>query len=119
MTPVEFSVVAYRFGHSMVRRAYELTNTTGKIQVFSATLPDLRGGRELPAGRQIDWGNFVHELTRPDNVGHVNQSRKIDPLISSSLFVLPIPGAEASGSGRCNGCPCHPTGGIEPRTRFR
>lgn len=98
MTPVEFSVAAYRFGHSMVRRAYELTNTTGKIQVFSATLPDLRGGRQLLGGRQIDWGLFVHELTRPDNAGHVNQSRKIDPLISSSLFVLPIPGAEASGS---------------------
>lgn len=101
MTPVEFSVAAYRFGHSMVRRAYELTNKTGKVQVFSATLPDLRGGRQLPAGRQIDWGNFVHELSRPDNltpVSHVNQSRKIDGLISSSLFVLPIPGAEATGS---------------------
>jgi len=100
-TPVEFSVAAYRFGHSMVRRAYELTNTTGKIQVFSATAPDLRGGRQLPAGRQIDWGNFVSELTRPDNrapVSHVNQSRKMDTLISSSLFVLPIPGAEAEGA---------------------
>lgn len=101
MTPVEFSVASYRFGHSMVRRAYELTNTTGKIQVFSATAPDLRGGRQLQGDRQIDWGNFVHELSRPDNltpVSHVNQSRKIDPLISSSLFVLPIPGAEAAGS---------------------
>jgi hypothetical protein len=98
MTPVEFSVAAYRFGHSMVRRAYELTNTTGKIQVFSATLPDLRGGRALPAGRQIDWGNFVSELERPENVVHVNKSRKMDTLISSSLFVLPIPGAEATGS---------------------
>jgi len=98
MTPVEFSVAAYRFGHSMVRKAYELTTTTGKIQVFSATAPDLRGGRQLPAGRQIDWGNFVKELERPDNAGHVNQSRKIDALISSSLFALPIPGAEATGS---------------------
>lgn len=101
MTPVEFSVAAYRFGHSMVRRAYELTNNTGKIQVFSLTAPDLRGGRQLQAGRQIDWGNFVHELSRTDNltpVSHVNQSRKIDTLISSSLFVLPIPGAEANGS---------------------
>lgn len=96
--PVEFSVAAYRFGHSMVRRAYELNENTGKIQVFSLTAPDLRGGRQLPAGRQIDWGNFVPELTRPEDADGVNLSRKIDTLISSSLFVLPIPGAEASGS---------------------
>ena len=97
-TPVEFSVAAYRFGHSMVRKAYELTNATGKIQVFSGTAPDLRGGRNLPGDRQIDWGNFVPELTKVANVPHVNISRKIDTLISSSLFVLPIPGAEATGS---------------------
>lgn len=97
-TPVEFSVAAYRFGHSMVRRAYELNETTGKIQVFSLTAPDLRGGRQLPAGRQIEWGNFVAELADPNDTDGQNISRKIDTLISSSLFVLPIPGAEASGS---------------------
>lgn len=98
-TPVEFSVAAFRFGHSQVRRAYELTNTTGKIQVFDlGGAPDLRGGRQLPGGRQIDWGNFVSELTRPDNVAHLNVSRKIDTLISRSLFQLPIPGVEATGS---------------------
>jgi hypothetical protein len=98
MVPLEFSVAAYRFGHSMVRRAYELTTTSGKIQVFSFTQPDLRGGRELPAGRQIDWGNFVDALKRTDNVAHFNHSRDVDTLISSSLFQLPIPPVEASGS---------------------
>jgi hypothetical protein len=98
MVPLEFSVAAYRFGHSMVRRAYELTTTSGKIQVFSFTQPDLRGGRNLPAGRQIDWGNFVDALERTDNVAHFNHSRDIDTLISSSLFQLPIPPVEASGS---------------------
>jgi hypothetical protein len=103
MTPVEFSVASYRFGHSMVRRAYRLQPGPGgaagvNIQVFSPTAPDLRGGRPLTADRKIDWGNFVPELTRPENVASVNISRKIDPLISSSLFVLPIPGAEAAGS---------------------
>jgi hypothetical protein len=97
-TPIEFSVAAYRFGHSQVRRAYELTDNTGKIQVFSATAPDLRGGRQLPGDRQIDWGNFFTEFTDPADVAHINTSRKVDTLISSSLFVLPIPGAEATGS---------------------
>ena len=102
-TPVEFSVASYRFGHSMVRRAYRLQPgpdgaAGANVQVFSLTAPDLRGGRQLTADRIIDWGNFVPELTRPENTLSVNVSRKIDPLISSSLFVLPIPGAAASGS---------------------
>jgi hypothetical protein len=98
MTPVEFSVAAFRFGHSEVRKAYEVNETTGKIQVFSFTAPDLRGGRPLPAGRQIAWGNFFNALTDPDDADGVNHTRHIDTLISSSLFQLPIPGAEAEGS---------------------
>lgn len=98
MTPVEFSVAAYRFGHSQVRRAYELNEGTGKIQVFSFTQPDLRGGVQIQMGRQIDWGEFFPELEDEDDPNGGNISRKIDPLISSSLFQLPIPGAEAQGS---------------------
>lgn len=105
-TPIEFSVAAYRFGHSIVRKAYELTDTTGKLQVFNGTPNDLSGGRQLPAGRQIDWSNFAPELAgpvsvtngTPDPTAHFNIGRKIDTLISSGLFNLPIPGAEASGS---------------------
>ena len=96
MTPVEFSVAAFRFGHSQVRSAYALNDQTGRIPVFSLTAPDLRGGRPLPAGRQIDWGNFFEELD--SNRTGFNVSRRIDPLISASLFALPIPGSEASGS---------------------
>jgi hypothetical protein len=98
MTPVEFSVAAFRFGHSEVRKAYEVNEGTGKIQVFSFTQPDLRGGRPLPGDRQIAWGNFFDALTDPDDADGVNHTRHVDTLISSSLFQLPIPGAEASGS---------------------
>ena len=113
MTPVEFSVAAYRFGHSQVRLAYvindEKVGATGtaqnKIQVFNATNTgpdgqgDLRGGRQLPATRQIDWGNFFPAVEEADaDPTEANISRKIDILISRSLFNLPIPGAEASGS---------------------
>jgi hypothetical protein len=96
MTPVEFSVAAFRFGHSQVRSAYALNDQSGRIPVFSLTAPDLRGGRPLQAGRHIDWGNFFEEFDA--NQTNFNVSRRIDPLISSSLFVLPIPGSEASGS---------------------
>jgi hypothetical protein len=99
-TPVEFSVAAYRFGHSMVRKAYEVNETTGKIPVFSATEPDLVGGRPIPAGREIFWGNFFPQLVDPEDADGANISRKIDQLLSGSLFALHIPGAEAAGDNR-------------------
>ena len=101
LVPVEMQVAAYRFGHSMVRKAYELTVSTGKLQVFNGTAADLHGGRPIPSGRQIDWGNFVLPLQRPENAAHFNNPRFIDTLVSSGLFTLPIGGpggAEASGS---------------------
>jgi hypothetical protein len=98
-TPIEFSGAAYRFGHSQVRKAYILNEGTGKVQVFSPTAPDLRGGRDIPAGRQIHWGEFFSDIPLTDTDGNpINFGRKIDTLISSGLFALPIPGAEATGS---------------------
>ena len=100
-TPVEWATAAYRFGHSMVRKAYEVNNTTGKLQVFNGTDADLHGGRPIPAGRQIDWGNFIAGLKRPENVAHFNFPRFVDTLISSGLFTIPIgglAGAEPEGS---------------------
>jgi Animal haem peroxidase len=98
--PVEFSVGAYRFGHSQVRAAYRMAENLPEspapfIQVFHPTQPDLRGGRPLAADRVIFWPNFLNVDGLPPAV---NTSRKIDTLLSSGLFALPIPGAEASGS---------------------
>jgi hypothetical protein len=101
-TPVEFSVAAFRFGHSQVRLAYvvndEDTDGQNKVQVFNFTGVDLHGGRPLPADRQIIWGYFFPGLDESDDTANVNVGRRIDPLISKSLFQLPIPGAEATGS---------------------
>lgn len=94
--PVEFSVGAYRFGHSQVRAAYRMTEGGPFIQVFNPTAPDdLRGGRPIVPGHVIFWPNFLNVDAFPPAV---NISRKIDTLLSSGLFNLPIPGAEASGS---------------------
>ena len=105
MTPVEFSVAAYRFGHSQVRLAYRLNGNgnCANLQVFSLTDPaaSLMGGRPIPETRRISWGMFLDDLPQPEGCAGVqprNISRKIDPLLSASLFRLPIPGAEAAGS---------------------
>ena len=76
--PVEFSAAAFRSGHSQVRNAYAINNSSGGVRVFSLdpAVPDLRGGRRLPAdpvdpldpldpSKQnlvIDFNNFFSEL---------------------------------------------------------
>ena len=111
MTPVEFSTAAFRFGHSQVRNAYAINDASGGVRVFSLdpTVPDLRGGRRLPAdpldpndptkqNLVIDFNNFFSELPRDSDEEPALIGRAIDTHIAPSLFELPIPGAEASGS---------------------
>jgi hypothetical protein len=90
MMPVEFSVAAYRFGHSMVRLAYVMpTNSLTKTQVFNLAGTDLRGSRPIPPLLKIDFANFFDIEGLPTPAGR-NISRKIDALISRSLFDLPV-----------------------------
>jgi hypothetical protein len=61
LMPVEFSVAAYRFGHSMVRPQYRL-NATIERPIFSTETgdtADLGGFRPIPAGWAIDWPFFI------------------------------------------------------------
>ena len=103
--PVEFSVAAYRFGHSQVRKAYIMTQGGAKLQVFNNFIAqDLHGGRQIATDHVIFWPNFLPVEGQPSTgqplTGQVaaNISRKIDTLLSSGLFGLPIPGAEPEGS---------------------
>jgi hypothetical protein len=69
--PVEFSVAAYRLGHSMIRPGYRLNDDdTTLLPIFPIApntipgipkgIPDgLTGFQEMAKNRGIDWGRFI------------------------------------------------------------
>ncbi|MBV9959126.1 MAG: hypothetical protein JO360_11930, partial [Acidobacteria bacterium] len=92
--PVEFSVAAYRFGHSMVRPSYFINdfvrqqNNHARIPLFSASddpLANLTGFRPLPERWGFQWKYFF-EL-EPDFQPQL--SYKIDTRLSTPLGALP------------------------------
>lgn len=108
LIPVEFSVAAYRFGHSQVRPSYRLNFGPDGGQPFFAFVfddnqdpaasdpDDLRGGKRAPR-RFVDWQTFFDlgdGLSRPN--------KRIDTHISSPLMHLlgsrgPAPGMPTDG----------------------
>ncbi len=83
--PVEFSVAAYRFGHSMIRSTYNFNtsfpNATLK-QLFDFVRAPLA---PLFANWVIDWRRFFNF----GDTSNLNQARKIDTKVSPFLFTLP------------------------------
>ena len=68
--PVEFSVAAYRLGHSMVRPGYRLNDAVlvpivpGPVDVAPGFSEGLTGFRRLISDWGIDWGRFIDIDTR-------------------------------------------------------
>jgi len=67
--PLEFSVAAYRFGHSMIRPGYRLNDEVGPLPIFPfknrPNDPALTGFGQFPSQWAIDWGRFIDLDTRP------------------------------------------------------
>jgi hypothetical protein len=58
--PLEFSVAAFRFGHSMIRNGYNYNEIFEKAQLFQLFLPGfLKDYHHIPIDWTIDWRRFV------------------------------------------------------------
>ncbi len=92
--PVEFSVAAYRFGHSMVRPIYRLNTTLdGRQMIFDPNeFNSLRGFREFPDSWAVDWHLFFEsgDANQPKSgKERVQKSYKIDTSLVNPLGNLP------------------------------
>ncbi|HUS54964.1 MAG TPA: heme peroxidase family protein [Thermohalobaculum sp.] len=92
--PIEFSVAAYRFGHSMVRNSYQTNDPHRGFGSFApifdnspgGTTDDLRGFRPMLKENVIQWDWF---LPMTSSQGPFPQmGRKIDTKLSNALAHL-------------------------------
>ncbi|MCU1626303.1 MAG: heme peroxidase [Pseudonocardia sp.] len=97
MMPIEYSVAAYRWGHSGIRAEYEMHDTSlspnpAVLPIFSTeTGPnprDLRGSRPLFTDATVDWNYFfdIPGVRPPDDR---NMARLIDTQVARPLHDLP------------------------------
>lgn len=78
--PLEFTVAAFRFGHSMVRNLYNINDNfkgVSLLRLFNV----LGGYPRLPDNWIIQWENFV-DVER-------NRARLIDTQLAPTLFTVP------------------------------
>lgn len=87
---VEFAGAAYRFGHSMIRHAFDVNEAAGNVPLFPTGVgdgPNLRGGRPMPSHLTVDWSRLLDT-----GDGEYQPARKIAPMLAPTLFDLPMAG---------------------------
>ena len=76
--PVEFSVAAYRFGHSMVRSRYSVREGHREIKIFDEEFRT-DGLTPVPRALTVDWQFLLDRVN----------SKAIDHLLANELVALP------------------------------
>jgi len=85
--PVEFSVAAYRYGHSQVRQEYRMQDGAEALPLFDPTegMRRISGFSPIRDELVIDWRMFFDIGERPENF---NFARIIDPFLPRHLATL-------------------------------
>ena len=99
--PVEFSVAAYRLGHSMVRPGYRLNDLRDSLLPIFPDPPNsahsLTGFRRMSANHAIDWGRFIDvDIRGYDGSEKIRKKRlqfayRLDTSLVHPLSELPLP----------------------------
>ena len=84
--PVEFSVAAYRFGHSMVRSFYPANGENPRIELFDEAFGTL-GFSAVPPELTVDWSM----LLPIDKCVSVAPGKAVDHLLADEIMRLPDP----------------------------
>jgi hypothetical protein len=90
--PVEFSVGAYRFGHSMIRPIYRLNANIPRFPIFDFknTANSLLGFRDFPDNWAINWDLFFSgKSVSVSGINRIHKSYKIDTSLVDPLGHLP------------------------------
>lgn len=83
--PIEFSVAAYRFGHSMIPMKIQVQKGEPKFELFGSTLGS--GFDPLTdAAAVVDW----HELLFTPENRQVERAQQLDTKMASDLLALPF-----------------------------
>lgn len=102
--PIEFSVAAYRFGHSMIRNQYEWNsifetagpgNSPGTLDLlfrFSGLSGDMFGAPTLPTNWVVDWTRLFDFKDVPGFKPNpkLNRTRSIDTALALGLGKLSV-----------------------------
>jgi hypothetical protein len=99
--PLEFSGAAYRFGHSMVRPGYRLSETVSPLPIFASDPgSSLTGFHEFRDNWAMDWARFMDmgplDYGNDDENDPINQNRlqlayRLDTSLVDPLGSLPNP----------------------------